>query len=581
MNHDKTQQNTPQPQQNTSPDNGSSNWYAKLHPIGTSSDGTHSKKSARHSLNLSLFFRIWLAVALIICLSGAVVFIQLFDYVRPVTQQVIEDTLVDTAKLLAVNLEQPMRSKEIYQADFQARLDKAFQAQADANLKPTSSTNSIDNIDATEQLGKWYQHKTHSHFRVYITDNQGKVIYDSSTQPDNAEGEDYQHWNDVYLTLNGQYGARTTRLNPDDSSTSVMYVAQPIKDEQGQTIGVVSVGKPMSTILPYINITRQHMLTTCLIISLLALILAGLVAWWLQQSMRLVTRYTQSLAQDEKKPYFYLGRELNELTDTIEEMKHRLENRAYVTDYVHTLTHELKSPITAIRACGELLEDTQLEEDDRLMLSQTISEQSIKLQSLIDRLLLLAKIEQPTFKLNLELLNISALVTQLLTHNESQRLNYQVAIILDDQTDTQVMLLADNFWLTQALQNILDNALYFAHSQIIITLQNQANHLTLTVFNNGELIPEYALSKVFERYFSLSHQHISHSTSAPTGKKGTGLGLTLVKQVIERHGGQISIHNVTHTHLYQNNTDNNPNDKDMTTPHNGVMVVIELPINPN
>ncbi|WP_305069032.1 histidine kinase dimerization/phospho-acceptor domain-containing protein, partial [Flavobacterium sp. I-STPA6A] len=172
----------------------------------------------------------------------------------------------------------------------------------------------------------------------------------------------------------------------------------------------------------------------------LALILAGLVAWWLQQSMRLVTRYTQSLAQDEKKPYFYLGRELNELTDTIEEMKHRLENRAYVTDYVHTLTHELKSPITAIRACGELLEDTQLEEDDRLMLSQTISEQSIKLQSLIDRLLLLAKIEQPTFKLNLELLNISALVTQLLTHNESQRLNYQVAIILDDQTDTQVML---------------------------------------------------------------------------------------------------------------------------------------------
>ncbi|WP_227525996.1 hypothetical protein [Psychrobacter sp. FDAARGOS_221] len=80
-----------------------------------------------------------------------------------------------------------------------------------------------------------------------------------------------------------------------------------------------------------------------LIISIVTLIMAGLVAWWLRQSTLLVTRYTQSLAQDTKKPYFYLGRELNELTDTIESMKHRLENRAYVTDYVHTLTHELKA----------------------------------------------------------------------------------------------------------------------------------------------------------------------------------------------------------------------------------------------
>ena len=246
----------------------------------------------------------------------------------------------------------------------------------------------------------------------------------------NAEGQDYSSWNDVNLTLQGKYGARTTRTDPEDSTSSIMYVAQPIysSSDNKEIIGVVSIGKPTATILPYLNATRQRMLTASLIISILTLLMAGLIAWWLRQSTLLVTRYTQSLAQDTKKPYFYLGKELNELSDTIESMKHRLENRAYVTDYVHTLTHELKSPLTAIRASGELLEETDLDSEDRLMLSQTITEQSIKLQSLIDRLLLLAKIEQPTFKLSMQPINPDALMKTLIAGCEMQRQNQHIQI---------------------------------------------------------------------------------------------------------------------------------------------------------
>ena len=562
-------------------------WYAKLHPFGKSPQLRKATDTANHPLNLSLFFRIWLAVAVIIIISGTVVFIQLFDYVRPVTQQVLEDTLVDSAKLLANNLEQPMATGEIYKASYQATLDKAF---ADPNL-PTARSYTSHYINAQElnTLSTWYQQKTHSSFRVYITDVTGKVIYDSLPDSSNAEGQNYYKWNDVYLTLNGKYGARTTRKDPDDSTTSMMYVAQPIKNANGNIIGVVSIGKPIATILPYLDATRQRMLTTCLFISLLALLLAGLVAWWLQQSMQLVTRYTQSLAEDEKKPYFYLGRELNDLTDTIENMKHRLENRAYVTDYVHTLTHELKSPLTAIRACGELLEDEGLDSDDRLMLSQTISEQSFKLQHLIDRLLLLAKIEQPTFKLNIEKIDLVALIQTLIDNNESKSLNHNIPIILLDAdftnntgqaaTNTATLyIMADRFWLTQALQNILDNALYFAHSQVVIRLQkslhtenNCSSQIIISIFNDGEPIPEYALDKVFERYFSLSHQHTPAYSKIPTGKKGTGLGMTLVKQVIERHSGSVDIANISDKHASNIQ-------KNSTATNTGVLVTVHLPL---
>lgn len=581
----------------------SNNWYAKLHPIGKENPPIEPDVKPNKILNLSLFFRIWIAVGVIVVVSGIVVFNQLFNYVRPITQQVIEDTLVDTSKLLATSLRSAVESGEIYDENYQAMLDDAF---LEPNLSPKSLPPAeIPALQSEKQKSDWYYKKTRSSFRVYITDVKGKVIYDSlpkdsKSNYSNAEGEDYSRWNDVNLTLQGKYGARTTRVIKDDPSSSVMYVAQPIysSNQENKLIGIVSVGKPTSTVIPYLDATRKQMLTASLMISIITLLMAGLVAWWLRQSTLLVTKYTQSLAQDTKKPYFYLGKELNELSDTIETMKHRLENRAYVTDYVHTLTHELKSPLTAIRASGELLEETDLDGEDRLMLSQTITEQSIKLQSLIDRLLLLAKIEQPTFKLTMQPINPDSLMNTLIAGCEMQRQNQHVQIIYQCQIKEpdNKLILADEFWLTQALQNVLDNALYFAHSKVIVHLSlrsfDKIEYVQLSILNNGDLIPEYALEKVFDRYFSLSHQH-HRQTASPNsannaidsqennnsitvnnspqsqGKKGTGLGLTLVKQVIERHGGMVSIHNL------QSFPDSN---EQLQTQSTGVELIVYLPV---
>lgn len=269
---------------NSSAKPSQTNWYAKLHPIGA----TQQTRVPKRLLNLSIFFRIWLAVALVLILCGAVIFTQLFGYVKPTAQQVIEDTLLDTSKLLAASLQIPLRSGQLYNEDYQTQLDAAF----------------IGTPIFGEVTNSEYQPKTYSSFRVYITDRDGIVIYDSLPSPDNAKGEDYSRWNDVYLTLKGQYGARSTVRDRRQLNSSVMYVAQPIKDASGNLIGVISVGKPVASVLPYLDNTRQRMLITALLISIFALVLAGLVAWWLKQSITLVTQYTGALAEDTKNLIF-------------------------------------------------------------------------------------------------------------------------------------------------------------------------------------------------------------------------------------------------------------------------------------
>lgn len=607
-----------------------SNWYAKLHPIGMDQQTTKPK----NLLNLSIFFRIWLAVALVLILSGTLVFTQLFEHVKPTAQQVIEDTLLDTSKMLAANLQSPLQSGQLLNPTYQNQLDTAFFGSALANKGISDKAINTTNTSEPE-----YKRKAFSSFRLYVTDDKGKVLYDSQPEPQNAEGEDYSRWNDVYLTLNGRYGARST---PDVKSlrdSSIMYVAQPILNSSGDIIGVVSVGKPVDSVLPYLDNTRRRMLITTLIISIAALILAGLVAWWLKQSISLVTGYTSELAEDTKKPYFYLGHELNSLTDTIEAMKHRLENRAYVSDYVHTLTHELKSPLTAIRASSELLEEDDLDIEDRQLLSQTISEQSIKMQHLIDRLLLLAKVEQPSFRLNRQVLPLPAILNSLIKDSSSKLQQRHLAPVdvtinnislksLNDEQLNQPPFLskttvyADSFWLNQALQNVLDNAIHYAETMVTIDVHNSLNKIsdnlsnksadrpgdksankpaisnlsavTIDIFNDGKLLPDYAIDKAFDRYFSLSHHSHSHHSSdsliesseisqtnkpktltsfnvtdttsnnsaTSTPKKGTGLGLTLVKQVIEHHGGKVIIQNVIGDNLQRS----------------GVMVSITLPL---
>jgi len=336
-----------------------------------------------------------------------------------------------------------------------------------------------------------------------------------------------------------------------------MYVAAPIL-WHGQLIGVVTVSKPGISVQPYINATHHEMLVHALWIVLISLACAALIAWWLRHGIDQVRRYAVAMTPRDKsddkespiapvinppKPLrFWVASELNELTQAIDRMQIALTDQAYVEHYVHTLTHELKSPLTAIAASAELLQD-ELPEEDRVRFAHSIQEQTIRLQQLVERLLLLAQLEKrnaPMAGLEKQPQALLLLCQRLLAARHAPIQTRQIQITLDIPSELQVQ--AEPFWLAQAIGNVLDNAIDFTPEGRHIVIRGLAaegtDPIRLQIDNEGEPIPEYALPQVFNRYFSLPRPH--------TQQKSTGIGLTLVREVMALHQGHVSIDNLPH-----------------------------------
>ncbi|MBC3420754.1 MULTISPECIES: two-component system sensor histidine kinase CreC [unclassified Pseudomonas] len=461
---------------------------------------------------MRLGIRIFLVYFLFVGLSGYFLLNTVREQIRPVVRQSSEETLVDTANLLAEILHDDVKAGTLGQSRLPQVLESYGQRRPGADI--------------------WGLAKNQVSHRIYVTDAQGIVLLDSSGQ---ALGKDYSRWNDVYLTLRGQYGARSTRSDPDDESTSVMHVAAPIMDN-GQVIGVVTVAKPNSSLQPYIDRSEQRLLTLGLGLIVLGLLVGAALSWWLARSLRRLTRYAQAVSEGERAALpHYKGGELLQLATAVERMRTQLEGKAYVERYVHTLTHELKSPLAAIRGASELLQGP-MPDEQRARFASNIERESERLQQMIERLLNLARVEQMQALEDEQQVPLAALLDELL-HGYAARID-SAGLQIRQQVPGGVLLLCDPFLLRQALANLVDNALDFTPAGGTLSFEwvQEGERVALSLFNQGEAIPDYAIERVSERFYSLPRPG--------TGRKSTGLGLNFVDEVMQLHGGALAVDNV-------------------------------------
>jgi two-component system sensor histidine kinase CreC len=231
-----------------------------------------------------------------------------------------------------------------------------------------------------------------------------------------------------------------------------------------------------------------------------------------------------------------MGRsELREMGMALENMREALEGKKYVEQYIHTLTHEIKSPLSAIRGAAELL-DEPMPPDKRSRFLANIRTEAGRIQDLVERMLQLARLETRHTLRNEEQVSMSALVNTVL-ESKSPMLSAK-GLHVAHHTDGEITVKGDPFLLHQALSNIIQNSIDFSGpgGRIAIAARLDEGRLFMTVDDEGPGIPEHYRKRVFDKFFSLQRPD--------TGKKSTGLGLNFVREVATLHGGEIMLENL-------------------------------------
>jgi len=466
---------------------------------------------------MSLNFRIFLAYFLIVGTASYLLLNVFMSEIKPGFRQSTEDTLVDMSNLLAELVADEFMIDDVLENQFN---QQNFGKSVDRFLNRIHEAK----IFSIEKLG--------SKLRIYITDHQGIVRYDSAKL---AVGQDYSKWNDVYLTLKGKYGARSTLVDPGNKYSTVMHVAAPIKNGE-QIVGVLTVAKPNISVQPFIDVAKDKIKTHGLGLVLLSLIAAILLSYWLTASIRRLADYADKIGRGERAQIPKVREtELAKLAGSIDSMRCKLEGKEYVERYIHALTHELKSPVSAIKGAAEII-NTEMPAEDMARFMGNIQYEVERIDDMINRLLALAEIEKRDELDHVEEFDLVGVVGAVLESKQVmiQKKHLDVVSVLPKCA----IILGDRFLLTQALDNILQNALDFSLDDGVINIDltvTEQNQLTIKVADQGQGIPEYAVDKIFDRFYSLARP--------VSQKKSSGLGLCFVKQIAALHHGNISIQN--------------------------------------
>jgi len=427
----------------------------------------------------------------------------------------MEESLVDTSVILASQIEQLSDTNR-------ARTDAAFgKALSDAGNR----------ILAAEIYSYT---KTNMNLRVVIVDRESKVIFDS--RGERPEGGSH-FWRDTRLALEGEYGARATYEVPGDPDSFHFYVAAPIV-VKGKIIGAVSVGKPVSSIAPFMWQARKRLIVSGLFAFVAVLLLLIPVSLWIIRPVLTLTSYARSVrdGQQVTRPVLGHGGEMSELANAFEEMRDALEGRQYVEEYVQSLTHEMKSPLAAIQGAAELL-DEEMPEEQRVRFLKNIRTESVRLHGLVDRMLALAAIEKRKELANAEILDLSNLfddVADGLMPSFKQK-SLSISMLVPEE----LQVYGEYFLLRQAVSNLLKNAIDFSPKGSTVELRAEVadGAVEIRVLDRGAGIPDYAIGRVFDRFYSLARPE--------SAEKGSGLGLNFVQQIAHLHGGVAVLYNRT------------------------------------
>ena len=366
-----------------------------------------------------------------------------------------------------------------------------------------------------------------------IVDTQGIVVAGKF-----EIGQSFQHLPEIQHALQGNYqsllrqrisDAATPALASISRGTGIrLFIAFPIIDND-RVLGAVYLSRTPENVLKHLYAEKEKVLAISGLILCLTIFIGFFTSRMISRPIHhLIDKIKQVSGGDQTAiaPLNSPGTlEIQALSESFMSMATNLfERMNYLREFAMYLSHEFKTPVTSIQGSAELLLDhfNTMSDSEREKFLTNILSDSHRLQHLVTRLLDLAKADNVLP--NYERTDLESLIIQLTKDYQTKNLS----IITDDLTPTAVSISADH--LTMVFQNLLDNAKEHGAREVRINIQTTQNQLTIHVIDNGEGISKANQSKLFTPFFTTKRE-----------TNGTGLGLIIVKSLLEKHDGTICL----------------------------------------
>ncbi len=271
------------------------------------------------------------------------------------------------------------------------------------------------------------------------------------------------------------------------------------------------------------------------------------VGWWLvsreTRSLNWMTSQVARIDSENLRERIRVDRLPSEIQSLAQSFNHTLDRLAdsfeRLSRFSADLAHELRTPISNIMGSIEVaLSKPRTEAEYRELLVSSL-EECARISRLTESLLFLARAENMQRNLKVQTLDLSAEIDSIIEFYEPLATDKGVRLIRDPKTEVNLQLAAEGALFQMALGNLISNAIRYSRSgsEVTVTYQQDREWLTLSVIDQGQGIPASDLPKIFERFYRVDPSR--HHSSG-----GTGLGLTIVKGILDLHQGSISAESI-------------------------------------
>jgi len=220
-----------------------------------------------------------------------------------------------------------------------------------------------------------------------------------------------------------------------------------------------------------------------------------------------------------------------ELTDCFNTMASELDKTEMLrSDFINNFSHEFKTPIVSIAGFARLLRREDLSDDKRREYLSVIEEESMRLSQMATNVLNLSKVENQTILTDVHTYNLTEQLRNCVLMLEGK---WAKKHLEPSVTDKEYFVAANEAMMREVWINLIDNAVKFSveYAPLDIEIESEAETLTIEISNRGEPIPENAVPKIWDKFYQGDESHAT---------KGNGIGLAVVKKVVELHNGEVS-----------------------------------------